>query len=389
MKASPFRSIKDAELHSQSMSNPLSDFTEISPSAACSVPSAAQISGGIPIPAVRLVQILSADEWEEFTEEWLTFHRNAGTYCSVRRYSGSGDKGLDVVAFTSPSGFAAPWDSYQCKHYDHALYPSDVYGEIGKLIYHSFLHTPPFDQNCLLPTRHVFVAPHGVGIKLGRLLRNPDRLKEDVRTNWLDYCEPALGAGVQAPLTGPLLQYFDAFDFSIFEDRTAVQLVEEHAQTPFHARRFGGGLPAREAPEVPPPEPTPAESVYLRKLLAAYSDHLKAPVLGTTALGPHYNLQRHYNRQRELFFNAEGLRNFARDRTPPRTFESLQDEVYFGVIDVCEASHSDALERVRKTVAAAGQLSVSGNALVGVTKVEDKQGICHQLANEDRLEWLL
>jgi len=98
-------------------------------------------------------------------------------------------------------------------------------------------------------------------------------------------------------------------------------------------------------------------------------------------------LEGHYDRQRVLFYSAESLRNFARDRTPPRTFDSLQDDVYNGVIDICEAVHSDALERLRTTITTAGQLDVSGNALVGVTKVADKQGICHQLANDDRLIW--
>ena len=32
------------------------------------------------------------------------------------------------------------------------------------------------------------------------------------------------------------------------------------------------------------------------------------------------------------------------------------------------------------------RLDVAGNALVGVTKVADGQGICHQLANDDRLD---
>ena len=370
------------------MSDAHSDFTDIEPPASRSVPNAAQVSAGIPIPPVRLIQILSADEWEEFTEEWLTFHKSRGAYDSVKRFSGPGDLGLDVVAFETSAGFAKPWDSFQCKHYDHALWPTDVYGEIGKLIYHSFLRTPPFNQASRLPSRHVFVAPHGVGITLGRLLRDPSRLKEEVRGSWDSHCVPALGVGVEAPLKDKLLAYFESFDFSIFEDRTAAALVEEHSQTPFHAARFGRGLPAREETETPPTEPTPAESVYLRKLLSAYGDHLRTSIADSHALAVHSDLKLHFERQRELFFSAEGLRNFARDRTPPRTFETLQDDIFHGVIDVCESSHADALERVRKTVAAAGQLSVSGNALVGVTRVADKQGICHQLANQDRLEWI-
>lgn len=360
---------------------------EVEPKAASVVPTAMQVSAGIPIPPVRLLQIMSPEEWEGFTEEWLTFHKAKGTYQSIKRFSGPRDLGLDVIAFTAVEGFAKPWDSYQCKHYDHALRLSDVYGEIGKIIYHSFQRTPPFNQACRVPRCHVFIAPFGVGITLGRLLKDPDKFKEEVRAKWASHCVPAIGAAIEAPLKGELLAYFDAFDFSIFGDRTAVELVEEHAQTVFHAPRFGGGLPPREESGAPPPEPTESESLYLRKLLDAYGDHLGTPVASREELMPHPDLEGHYKRQRVLFYNAESLRNFARDRTPPRTFDSLQDDVYNGVIEICEASHSDALERLRKTVTVAGQLDVSGNALVGVTKVADKQGICHQLANDDRLTW--
>lgn len=360
---------------------------EVEARATSLVPSAAQVSGGIPIPPVRLLQVMSPDEWEEFTEEWLSFHKASGKYQSIRRYSGPGDLGLDVIAFTEAEGFAKPWDSYQCKHYDHALKPNDVYGEIGKIIYHSFQRTPPFNQACRVPRCHVFIAPFGVGIALGRLLRDSTRFKEEVRAKWESHCVPSIGVAIVAPLVGELLAYFDTFDFSIFDDRTAVELVEEHSQTVFHASRFGGGLPPRGEPDLPPAEPTQEESLYLRKLLDAYGDYLGRPVAAPKELAPHPELERHYTRQRVLFYSAESLRNFARDRTPPRTFESLKDDVCNGVIDICEASHSDALERVRKTIITAGQLNVSGNALVGVTKVADKQGICHQLANDDRLTW--
>lgn len=360
---------------------------DVEPKATSVVPSAAQVSVGIPIPPVRLLQVMSPDEWEGFTEEWLSFYKTTGTYHSIKRFSGPGDLGLDVIAFTAVEGFAKPWDSYQCKHYDHALTPTDVYGEIGKIIYHSAQSTPPFNQACRVPRRHVFIAPFGVGITLGRLLRDPNRLKEEVRAKWESHCVPAIGSGIKAPLAGEFLAYFDSFDFSIFDDRTAVEVVEEHAQTVFHAPRFGGGLQPRGEPDGPPAEPTKAESLYLRKLLDAYGDHLGKSVTDCEELALHPDLQGHYKRQRVLFYSAESLRNFARDRTPPRTFDSLQDDVYNGVIDICEVSHADALERLRKSVTAAGQLDVSGNALVGVTKVADKQGICHQLANDDRLTW--
>jgi hypothetical protein len=119
------------------------ELVEIESNAAATVPTAAQVASGIPVPPVSLLRIMSPDEWEQFTQEWLSFHKNKGTYYSIKKYSGAGDLGLDVVAFTSAEGFAQPWDSYQCKHYDHPLAPGDIYGEIGKIVYHSFCQTPP------------------------------------------------------------------------------------------------------------------------------------------------------------------------------------------------------------------------------------------------------
>ena len=361
------------------------NFADIDPEAASIIPTAAQVAGGIPIPPVRLLQVMSSEDWESFTEEWLSFHKSKGSYQSIKRYSGPGDLGLDVVAFTSAAGFEEFWDSYQCKHYDHALQPGDLYGEVGKIIYHSFQRTPPFNQACRVPRRHVFVSPFGVGITVGRWFKDPKRFKEEVREKWESHCVPKIGTGIVAPMEGVLLEYFEGFDFSVFEDWTAVELIEEHARTVFHAARFGGGLPPRRQPDAPPSEPTEAESLYLQKLFDAYGDHLGQAVTAKTGLGS--VLEKHYNRQRVLFYSAESLRNFARDRTPPRTFDSLQDDVYYGIIDVCEAAYTDALERLRTTVSTAAQVDVSGNALVGVTKVADKQGICHQLANDDRLTW--
>ena len=70
------------------------------------------------------------------------------------------------------------------------------------------------------------------------------------------------------------------------------------------------------------------------------------------------------------------------------TFQSLQEDMFNGVIDTHDAEYKNGLERMRATITMAGQVDVAGNALVSVTRVADKQGICHQLANSDRLTWV-
>lgn len=363
-------------------------FQEIEPEQAGAIPTAAQVSSGLPVPKVHLIQVLSAEEWESFTEEWLMFHRESGTYQSIQRSSGAGDRGLDVVGFTAAGGFAEPWDSFQCKHYDHALTPTDVYPEIAKIIVHSFHATPPFNQAEPIPRKHIFVAPKGIGIKLGRLLKDPARLKESTREAWEKHCANAVGKGIDATLADDLLEYFDAFDFSIFGSVTGPELIEGHSKTVFHPNRFGGGLPPRGAVTPPPSDPATHESRYLRKLFDAYTNDAGAALSTRDDLEAHDNLRAHYDRQRVLFYHAEALRNFARDRLPEGTFELLQDDVFFGVVDVCGDDYESGFARLNETLVAAGALDISGNALSGVTRVPDKQGVCHQLANEDRLTWV-
>jgi hypothetical protein len=105
-------------------------------------------------------------------------------------------------------------------------------------------------------------------------------------------------------------------------------------------------------------------------------------------LKPHETLNRDFLRQRERFYYAEALRNFARDTVPEGTFESLQDEIYYGVVEICEGLHANGFERMKATIAHATQIAATSNPLAPATKTQDRQGICHQLANDDRLTWV-
>ena len=77
-----------------------------------------------------------------------------------------------------------------------------------------------------------------------------------------------------------------------------------------------------------------------------------------------------------------------RNNVPPGTFEDLQGEIYDGVVDIEAAVHADGFARLNAVTHAAVLLHPASNGLISVTKVRDKKGICHQLANEDRLRWV-
>ena len=357
------------------------DMKEIKPKEPSAAPSSAHVHSGLPVPKAIRVKNFSPDEWEDFIEEWATSLENS--YVKVRRFGGAGDRGVDIGGFYTDKGFEDTWDNYQCKRYANPLLPSDIWVEMGKIIYYSHIgeYTPP--------RKHYFVASLGVGTTLEKLLNKPTELHKKFKENWDGHCKSKITITKEIELNVELLSYVDAFDFTIFSSKSCVELIEAHSHTAFHAVRFGGGLPARPDPEAPPVVPAASESRYIRQLLDAYGDHLRTSLHDMSALSAHSVLKRDFLRQRERFYHAEALRNFARDTVPEGTFDDLQDEVYHGVVDVTDATHPNGYERMKATVVQASTIALTANPLASVTRSQDRQGICHQLANEDRLKWVM
>ena len=90
---------------------------------------------GKTILPIKIIELMSPEEWEEFRKEWLDTKKEQ--YFKIEKYGGSGDMGRDVVAYiTDPkeNTESYEWECYQCKHYDKALMPSNVWVEFGKII---------------------------------------------------------------------------------------------------------------------------------------------------------------------------------------------------------------------------------------------------------------
>ncbi|MES9994007.1 MAG: ABC-three component system protein [Candidatus Thiodiazotropha sp.] len=355
------------------------DLEEIPEPVASGQCNAAQVIHGRPIPPQQQILLYSADEWELFIEEWAHFQRTQ--YKQVFRLSGSADMGIDVAGLRDDVGLKGAWDNFQCKHYDNALTPGTAIPEIGKVLWHSF------EGHYAAPQHYFFMAPKDCGMSLKKLLLNPEELKNKVIEKWDDWCAKSITSTKTIVLQGDFFDYVKNFDYSIFKFKTALDVIDEHRQTPFYATRFGGGLPGRPEVTPPPEDPAPGESRYLEQLLDAYGDNKKTTIENIVALSSWPDLEEHYHRQREFFYHAESLRNFARDTVPLGTFEGLQDEVHAGVKDLEASPHPDALARLNTVTQAAAQLPLTANGLISVVKVQDKRGICHQLANEDRLLW--
>jgi hypothetical protein len=334
------------------------------------------VSGPL-IPAIDRLRLMSNSQWEDFVLEWA--HSLKSKYASVERCGGAGDLGRDVIGFVT-NGQVDPWDNFQCKHYDHALQPGDIWLELGKLCYYSAIGEYTF------PREYAFVAPQGVGNSLSKLLRNPPELKGQLLLEWDQKCKTKITTTKDVPLDATLLAHIQSLDFARIKALSPLTLLEEHRHTPWHVARFGGGLPPR--PPVPDAPPTVAasETTYVRALLDAYADKLKATLAGITDI-PQGALVEHFSRSRQEFYNAEALRQFSKDNVPPGTFDKLLDEVEAGIIDVVQATHPDAYERVLNAVKQAKSLPMTANALVSRVTAADKGGMCHQLANNEKVKW--
>ena len=121
-------------------------------------------------------------------------------------------------------------------------------------------------------------------------------------------------------------------------------------------------------------------------MLGAYAEHTGKPVPDPLALTAP-TLRGHFHRQREAFYHAESLRVFARDTVPNGTFESLQQDIFDGVIDTHDAAHPDGYQKVCAVTKTAREAQITANALISCTKPKDRDGICHQLVNDERLWW--
>lgn len=336
------------------------------------------VSSGLPVHPEDRVRLFSFDQWECFVQEWVDSLRDE--YELVERCGGAGDLGRDVIA-TVKGG--SEWDNFQCKHYTNALAPNEVWIELGKLAYYTLRGEYSY------PRRYYFVAPQGVGPKLSNLLKKPRDLRDGLLANWDKTCRTEISQTQVVECDQTMKTHIESLDFSIFQTKPLLHIIEAHAKTRWYVARFGGGLPARPEPLLPPRIPAKDETVFANELRRAYSEHLKRDETELDAcLSAREDLQEHFNDARVEFYSAEGLRTFSRDTLPPGEFEKLQDEVHSGIKDELRGDHADGYRRVVSVVKTARTLQLTSNPLTTRIHTRDRGGICHQLANDGKVRWV-
>ena len=340
---------------------------------------------GLPVdPLDRLAQF-SAKDFERFTLEWADDYLKAKRpdVHEVQQRGGAGDKGRDIIVWLdAPTATPRRSEIYQCKHYSAALGPGLASGEIAKLLHYTRAGEIP------VPDLYSFVTHKGVTGTLQDLLDEPDKLKAFVLANWTEHCAKAVSTKFDFELTPEVKAYVEAFDFTIFRAKQPLELLNEHAQTRFHLAVFGAPLIERPPTQTPPSSVAPLETGYVAQLYELIGQEMSQTVSKPDDLPTKGPLRTLFDRSRITFYCAEGLKELARDQmADPQFFTTLLDEFAEGLFYTYTAAGQTGHQRLMETVKQAQSLQLGGHVLAPHVQAKDREGMCHQMANDDRLNW--
>lgn len=324
------------------------------------------------------VATLTPDQYEILALNWADFTLRS-KYKDVSRWGSSGDKGRDVVGlFADDSG----WDNYQCKRMVASVSPSVFILEVAKVVYWTSV------SEYTAPLSSAILAPKGAGTTVRQLCQETDRIRPYLLEKWDEQCASRITTG-SIPMDVELRAYVDEFDFSIFSVIDGDRIVREMRHAPLFPYFFGGGLAGLPEPEQPPEQIGDHELGYIKKLVDAYHDDCDDDIASPEDAMKHQGYGPHLVRSRRSFYCAESLEKFARDRLPAgTTFRDMQDEVLEGVVDVAAGRYASGYERVRGVTQEAIRMQLSKHPIEPMMGPAYRKGVCHQLANEDKLTWM-
>jgi len=325
----------------------------------------------------RQVLALTDDELESFVRAWTNQKVICAQYASCQNFAGPGDMGRDVVGFLTEYKHEGAWHNYQCKQYGSNLPTDKAILDLGKIIYYSS------EGFFTVPTETYFVSPKGINRNLSDLIHNPSQLKEFLEHNWDKYCKTSISKSFEVPLNQQIINGINSFNFNNIYHVGIDAILDDSAAKKVLYDYFGadpGPAPTGQAPA----QIQPNELNYIQQLIEAYSDNDDVIYKNINDATHH---KEHLDLQRERFFDAESFKRFYRDNLDISVLNSLESDIFHGVVDTCRCGgYNSKLKCVDAVMMQASSVSPSG-ILAKHARVTVKQGICHHFANEDRLKW--
>lgn len=326
----------------------------------------------------RHILVLTDKQLEQFVHRWARASA-VDKYFEVQVFGDAGDKGRDVVGFVTDRRHEGPWDNFQCKQLGRPLQTSTALLDIGKIIYFSYLGA------FSLPRRFTFVAPRGTARRLEDLIYNPSELKKALIRDWHKYCRTKIVANQAIELQGELLTHFEKFNFSSVSRMTLDDILADEAVRGVLVAHFNADPPA-PPPLSMPPHVAQMELPYVNELVEAYGEREGRAYANHLEITSHPDHGIHFKEQRERFYEADQFSRFYRDNTLVEEMESLQSEVYHGIIEKHRETHKDRLARISAVMQQAASISPTG-VLAKHARVPVRQGICHIFVNDGKLTW--
>ncbi len=338
-----------------------------------------QIKAGNYIPVIKKIQLFSADEWETFIEEWLDVAPIK--YFNVINYWWAGDKWRDIIWYLEDpkNNINYKWDCYQCKRYKNPLTPSDIYTEVWKMLYYTFIKDFP------IPEKYFFIASNWIWWKLDNFLNNTDLLKKNLIENWDTHCKKGITITKDVELKWDFKQYVENFNYNIFNKKLVKDIIKEHKKHNHHLDIFGWELKKRDEIKTPI-DVKKHELNYIRKLLDAYSSESKKEYKNVREICNKFN--DHFSDARLWFYYAEQLERFYRDSLEEWTFDNFKDDIYKWIKRLNYEEYPNWFKKVITFEQESLKVSITSNPLINVSIPDDRIGICHHLANNNKLTWV-
>jgi hypothetical protein len=340
---------------------------------------------GLPVDPLDRLANFSDLEFERFILEWANGYLSKklpGVY-EVQWRGGAGDKGRDIIVWLDPPT-ASPRRCllYQCKHYDGHLGTDAAAVEIGKILYYTSEGDYP------VPKEYWFVTHKGVTNNLQDLLDDSAKLKDFIIKNWDKYCGKTITAKKPIPLTEKLRSHIAGFDFSVFRAKQPHDLINEHSHTSYHLTVFGAPLINRPPPPAPPSEVAASENGYISQLFSVIAERLGVSVSRFADFSENAEMSRLFTRSRLTFYSAEGLKELARDQMSDADyFDTFLRNFADGLYHTYTMDWPSGLRRLQATVRAAQSLHLGGHILSPHATPNDREGVCHHLANNGDVVW--
>ena len=326
----------------------------------------------------KMLELFEPNEYEEVIEDWINgYLKRLKKYKDVERIGGCGDKGRDVCAFYTID--RQTWDNYQCKHYACPINLSTLKQEISKLCYYTFKNAYP------LPKEYFFVAPKGLSVEAhDTLYYKKKELKQSIIDEWTFQVN-----NMTVDEKNKLFEYIrKSINFDIFKHISPNEFIEQFQQTNYFSFRFKQHIKLKSKLTVPENIDT-FENTYINHILDTYSE-IENTNINKENIPDKYI--EHFKRQRKYYYSAFTIEKITRDACKnKKPFLDIKEDIYDSIIDTVEdKSIETGYQRLSNSLREARHCQISdSNELSKIVDNSSKQGICHYLANEDKVKWVI